>query len=80
MFAALFLPMPAVFWLMANQDRLGLQTLTSLVGIAWGGTYLLFNMRWVLWPCPRCGEQFRNLWKPLAGQCQHCGLRQWSAE
>jgi hypothetical protein len=78
MLFALLLPMPALFLLITLQDRFGFQTLTTFAAIGWLGTYLVFNTRWAVWPCPKCGQQFRNLWKPFAGHCQHCGLRQWS--
>ena len=81
MLIVLFAPMPALGLLISVQDRAPiLQSITLLAGLAWIATYLVFNTRWVRWPCPRCGQQFRDTWKPLAGRCRHCGLPQWAAD
>ena len=33
------------------------------------------QLRWVRWPCPRCGCAFRGMWRPLLPKsCVFCGL------
>jgi hypothetical protein len=81
MLIALFAPMPALFLLIVVQDRAPLLgTITFVAVLTWMATYLVLNRRWALWPCPRCGQQFRDIWRPLAGRCQHCGLPQWASD
>ena len=40
-----------------------------------------FNLRWALWPCPRCGHAYSYKF-PWANvfrrQCAHCGLQRWA--
>jgi hypothetical protein len=33
------------------------------------------QLKWLRWPCPRCGCAFRGLWRPwLPRNCVYCGL------
>jgi hypothetical protein len=48
------------------------------VGLAFDAAYLLWmffaNVRFALWPCPRCGKSFRGL-RPYSGNhCFYCNL------
>lgn len=42
--------------------------------MVWG----VLNLRWVYFPCPRCGRPLHGTWcyvNTVAGRCIHCGLR-----
>jgi hypothetical protein len=72
-------PLPVLMLLIFAQDRLPFGTVIAWVaGVAWMGVFLYWNLRWVSWPCPRCGQPFISLLTPIHRQCAHCRLRIWA--
>jgi len=49
-----------------------------VLGGAWLVVFLVVGIRFVHWPCPRCGQSFSGTWWSnkglLAKECAHCGL------
>src|SRR6202035_3117932 len=52
------------------------------VGFAFDAAYLLWmsfsNIRYALWPCPRCGKAYRGLRPYTGNQCFYCRLPKWA--
>ena len=80
MLIAWLAPLPLVWLAIAWQDRFGLgPAVAALVAFGWLGTFLVFNLFWVNWPCPRCGESFVSVWRLSQSRCAHCGLPLWAS-
>ena len=72
-------PAPILAVLIFNQDRIPHGTLIAwLAGVAWMGVFLYWNLRWVSWPCPRCGQPFISLLTPIHRRCAYCRLPIWA--
>ena len=50
--------------------------------VAWMAFVAVSWIRFLFWPCPRCGEHFHTKWYGLASltrgrRCVHCGLARY---
>jgi hypothetical protein len=43
------------------------------------GTIVVAYLRWIFWPCPKCGRPFQFSWAAywFTHRCVHCGLPKW---
>lgn len=55
--------------------QIGLFPLCLVAAIAAIAVMSYRQLKWLRWPCPRCGCAFRGLWRPwLPRNCVYCGL------
>ena len=61
---------------LSNPLRVGLFTLCAVAVLASIAVMNLKQLKWLRWPCPRCGCAFRGLWwRPwMPKNCVYCGL------
>lgn len=55
----------------------GGERIQTLLILAAGATYIALYLRFMRWPCPRCGEQFTmGHWRRIerSDRCINCGL------
>ena len=72
-------PFPVVLFVIFNQHSLPYGTVIAwLVALGWLGTFWHFNLRWVSWPCPRCGAPFIDIWSITHRRCANCRLAIWA--
>jgi hypothetical protein len=59
-----------------NPIRIGLFVLWLVAALASVAVMYVRQLKWIRWPCPRCGCAFRGLlWRPLTPKtCVYCGL------
>ena len=78
-FAASFLPLILITFFadkLSGTLRIGLFALCVAAAIYSTVLLSLRQLKWLRWPCPRCGCAFRGLWvRPwLPKACVYCGL------
>ncbi len=81
-----YLPLMATLWLIASLIQKNVSQAVQyeiVIGgfLAFGAVWYWVGLRWVFWPCPRCGKtySFKFPWgNVLRRKCAHCGLEKWA--
>src|SRR6266851_7680503 len=81
-----YFPYMMILWLIATliqkNTSHAVQYKIIITGFfAFGAVWYWAGLRWVLWPCPRCGKaySFKFPWgNVLRRKCAHCGLKKWA--